>query len=149
MSIRIERAKAADGAAIRSLLEHFALPVADLASAPLGFWVARREQPHIVGAVGLERYGTAGLLRSLVVSSTEQRRGLGGELVATLESDARATEVELLVLLTQTAESFFERIGYTAIDRAYVPFEIQQSAEFGSLCPASAVCMMKSVMSQP
>jgi amino-acid N-acetyltransferase len=47
--------------------------------------------------------------------------------------------------LTETAENFFRGLGYEAIDRRYVPEEIQQSAEFRSLCPASAVCMTKSL----
>jgi amino-acid N-acetyltransferase len=47
------------------------------------------------------------------------------------------------VLLTETAEKFFRAIGYEVIDRRHVPEEIKQSAEFRSLCPASAVCMSK------
>jgi hypothetical protein len=31
------------------------------------------------------------------------------------------------------------------IEREYVPEEIKQSAEFQSLCPASAICMTKSL----
>jgi amino-acid N-acetyltransferase len=51
--------------------------------------------------------------------------------------------VEQLVLLTEAAEQFFHAIGYEAIDRSSVPEAIKQSAEFRSLCPASAVCMTK------
>ena len=47
------------------------------------------------------------------------------------------------MLLTETAEKFFRAIGYEVIDRRHVPEEIKQSAEFRSLCPASAVCMTK------
>jgi amino-acid N-acetyltransferase len=51
------------------------------------------------------------------------------------------------VLLTQTAEAFFERHGYQVADRDHVPDEIKQSAEFQSLCPSSAICMTKSLLS--
>jgi amino-acid N-acetyltransferase len=51
------------------------------------------------------------------------------------------------VLLTETAEGFFRAIGYEIIDRSHVPEKINQSAEFRLLCPASAVCMRKSLAS--
>jgi N-acetylglutamate synthase-like GNAT family acetyltransferase len=136
---------AADLAAVRTLLEQSALPTADLTTAlGLRLWVLM-EGDQLVGAVGLERYGASGLLRSLVVSPTSQRRGLGRELVATLEREASAAGVKILVLLTQTAERFFARLGYAVIDRGYIPDEVKESAEFRSLCPASAVCMSKTL----
>ena len=146
VSVRIQIAVPADGAAIRALLTQSALPVEGLESAALRLWVAR-DGDRVLGAVGLERYGAAGLLRSLVVAATDQRRGLGQELVAAVERESRAAGVQLLVLLTQTAEQFFRRLGYDVVDRAYVPDEVRQSAEFRSLCPASAACMTKSLHS--
>jgi amino-acid N-acetyltransferase len=53
------------------------------------------------------------------------------------------------VLLTETAETFFRRLGYEAIDRHYVSEDLKQSAEFRALCPASAVCMTKSLVRGP
>ncbi len=94
----------------------------------------------------MERFGKYALLRSLAVAPSHRQRGLGQQLVARLERDARANGVEQLVLLTETAEKFFRAIGYEPIDRGYVPEEIKQSAEFRSLCPASAVCMSKSLV---
>jgi arsenate reductase len=91
----------------------------------------------------MERFGTCALLRSLAVGTSFQRRGFGHNLVARLERDAQAYGVEQLVLLTETAEKFFRAIGYEVIDRRLVPEEIKQTAEFRSLCPASAVCMTK------
>jgi len=146
MTVRIDPAVAADGASIRALLGEEKLPVADLETAPLRLWVAR-DGSRVVGAVGLERYGSAALLRSLVVAADYRRSGLGQELVFTLEQAARAAGVKLLVLLTQTAEPFFAHLRYSVIDRAYVPDEVRQSAEFRSLCPASATCMTKSLHS--
>ena len=51
-----------------------------------------------------------------------------------------------LVLLTLTAVSFFERQGYRVIDRRSVPDDVQATAEFKSLCPASAICMAKAIV---
>jgi amino-acid N-acetyltransferase len=72
-----------------------------------------------------------------------RNRGLGLRLVRRLELEAEASGLKCLVLLTQTAESFFARLGYSLIDRAAAPDSVKASAEFRSLCPASAVCMTK------
>ena len=95
----------------------------------------------------MERFGARALLRSLAVAPGHQQRGMGHKLVARLEREAQAEDVEQLVLLTETVEKFFRSIGYVVIDRRHVPEEIKQSAEFRSLCPASAVCMSKSLTS--
>ncbi len=142
-ALRVDAARAGDLSAVRALLGSAGLPVEDLdAPADLGFWVVR-EGGQVQGAIGLERYGDVGLLRSLVVAQDRRRGGVGTALVRALERDARSAGVRVLVLLTQTAEAFFRRHGYDVIDRAYAPDEVKASAEFRSLCPASAVCMVK------
>jgi amino-acid N-acetyltransferase len=141
----IRRAQASDQTAVLQLLGGAGLPTADLASVPdLQLWVAEIEG-GLVGVIGLERFGTGALLRSLCVAPYYQRCGLGQELVARLERDAHAGGIERLVLLTETAEAFFRRLGYEIIDRTDVPAELKESAEFRSLCPASAVCLTKSL----
>jgi amino-acid N-acetyltransferase len=47
------------------------------------------------------------------------------------------------VLLTETAKTFFEREGYSVIDRASAPEPVRTSAEFRTLCPQSATCLSK------
>lgn len=141
----IRRSHVADLPAVRQLLEIAKLPTEDLTSAPgLQFWVLE-EDGLLIGVIGLERFDAAGLLRSLAVAPRHQRRGFGRELVAQLEQDARAQGVEQLALLTNTAQSFFQWLGYSVIDRRYVPDELKRSEEYRSLCPASAVCMTKSL----
>ena len=139
---------AGDLPAVRELLVAARLPVEDLDKAPgLRFWVAE-DGGHVVGAIGFEPFGAAGLLRSLVVVPSHRQRGLGSRLVTALEQWADANGIELLVLLTETAERFFEQRAFLAVERAYVPDEVKRSAEFQSLCPASAVCMTKTLLSQ-
>lgn len=142
----IRRSQGTDLTAALALLQRARLPTADLTNAVgLHLWVLEAEE-SLVGVIGLERFGASALLRSLAVAPSYQQRGLGYQLVARLESDAQADGVERLVLLTESAETFFRAIGYEVIDRRYVPEEIRQSAEFLSLCPASAVCMSKSLV---
>jgi len=143
---RVRASRAADLAAVRKLLLGAGLPIEDLDGAPdLRFWIAE-DGDRVVGAIGLEKSGAARLLRSLVVSRSHQKHGLGRHLVEALERDVAADGVELLVLLTQTADGFFRRLGYGVVERETVPDDVKQSAEFRSLCPVSAVCMTKSLL---
>jgi amino-acid N-acetyltransferase len=142
----IRPGQSADLGEVTALLKAAGLPTDDLASAlDLHLWVLEAEG-DIVGVIGVERFGASALLRSLAIEPNYQRRGLGRQLVGQLERDVRFKGVEQLILLTETAESFFRRIGYEVIDRRYVPEDVKQSAEFRSLCPASAVCMTKSIL---
>jgi amino-acid N-acetyltransferase len=137
----------ADFAAVTALLKGAGLPTDDLTSAlDLHLWVLEAEG-GVVGAIGIERFGASALLRSLVIVPTYRGRGLGHRLVAQLEQEVQDKGVQRLVLLTETAESFFRKNGYEVIERRCVPAEVTQSAEF-RLCPASAVCMAK-VLNQP
>jgi arsenate reductase len=142
---RIRPATPADFGDILALLSAASLPTQDLGNArPVHFWVAERDG-RIEGAGGLEQYGDAALLRSLVVAPTLRGTGLGIALVETLEDAARAMGISQLVLLTRTARTFFEHRGYSVIPRETAPDAVRTSAEFRVFCPAPAVCMTKSL----
>jgi N-acetylglutamate synthase-like GNAT family acetyltransferase len=139
----IRPARSADLAAVCSLLIEAKLPTEDLPTAPgLCSWVLENDGAP-VGHIALECAGAGGVLRSLVVRQPYRGRGWGKALVQTLEQAAHSADITQLVLLTETAQVFFASLDYTVIDRCYVPDELQQSAEFRSLCPASAICMTK------
>jgi amino-acid N-acetyltransferase len=129
-------------AAVRALLASSALPVEDLSTSPIDFLVAVADG-RLLGVVGLEAFDGAGLLRSLAVRTDRRGTGLGDALVRAVEDLARARRLAQLVLLTQTAAPFFAARGYTVIDRAAAPAAVLRSAEFASICPASATCMAK------
>jgi amino-acid N-acetyltransferase len=143
----IRRGEPSDVAAAVALLERAGLPTADFVSRPgLQMWMLE-ENGSLLGVIALERFGNCGLLRSLVVIPEHRSCGFGHRLVSRLEHDAFVQGVERLVLLTETAEPFFRRLGYDALERRYVSDEVRQSAEFRSLCPASALCMSKALHS--
>ena len=127
---------------IRALLESVGLPTSDLASARPEV-VAIREQGNLVAAGALQRFGSAALLRSVVVSHDRRGKGLGCAIVAELERLARETRIARLILLTQTAAKFFAERGYQVIERSAAPADLQESEQFRSLCPSSATCMAK------
>jgi amino-acid N-acetyltransferase len=132
----------ADLSAIRALLESSGLPTSDLVSARPEF-VVIRERGRVVAAGALQRFGSAALLRSVVVAAERRRSGLGQQVVVELERLARRTGIDRLILLTETAAGFFDRQGYRVIDRTVAPKDMQQSEQFRSLCPSSATCMAK------
>lgn len=136
-------ATGSDLPAIVELLAANGLPTADVqpGSAP-AFWVVRRDE-RVIGVVGLERFGTVGLLRSLAVSTEHRRMRLGVALIHALEAHASRSGLTSLVLLTETAAGFFERLDFHVVARGDVPAAVQMSTEFQALCPASAVCMIR------
>lgn len=136
-------AAASDLPAIVDLLAANGLPTADVqaGSAP-AFWVARHDG-RVIGVIGLERFGKVGLLRSLAVSPEHRRTGLGVALSRALETHAMRSGMTSLVLLTETAAEFFERLHYRVIARGDAPAAVRESTEFRTLCPDSAVCMIR------
>ena len=129
--------------AIARLLSAAGLPVEDLNVTMLDAFVVATEGEVCVGVVGLEIHESHALLRSLAVEPRHRFRGLGAKLVDTVETEAQARGVTALYLLTTTAATFFERVGYTAHDRATVPPAIAATTEFSSLCPDTADCLWR------
>lgn len=142
--VAIREADAGDLDRIEALLEANDLPSRDVRSKPDRFFVASADG-EFVGIGGVERYGSAGLLRSVVVEESRRGRGHGSALCDALEEQARAGGVDVLYLLTTTAAGFFRARGYDVIDREDAAPTVRQSAQFTDLCPASATCMRKAL----
>jgi len=140
VTIAIRTARPSDAPSVRALLTEAALPVAGVPDSLEHFLVAERDG-SLVGAIGLEPYGTAALLRSAVVHPTVRGTGLGESLVRALLDAARHAKVRELVLLTTTAAEWFPRFGFTRITRDAVPAALHASEELRGACPASAVVM--------
>lgn len=143
--MNIAAADPADLGPILALLRSADLPVADITPALLAGFVVARDGADVVGLCGVEAHARAGLLRSLAVAPAQRGQRLGEALVAAAEAHARNGGVDSLTLLTTTAQSFFERLGYRRIDRADAPPALQATAEFARLCPSSAACLTKSL----
>ncbi|WP_082321819.1 arsenic resistance N-acetyltransferase ArsN2 [Variovorax paradoxus] len=140
-----ELASAADLTKIRSLLRTCELPEIDLDLGHMGDFLVLRAGGSLVGCVGLERAGDAGLLRSLAVAHERRSAGLGDVLMRAIEARAVAAGVHRLFLLTTTAPNFFASRGYRPCSRVDAPDAIRALTEFTSICPASAACMSRSL----
>jgi amino-acid N-acetyltransferase len=126
-----------------ALLEAEGLPASDLTETHLEHFFFTGSDGAPSALVGLETYGEAALLRSLVVSAAARTQGLGSALVLHAEEYAAAHQVRALYLLTTTAEPYFERRGYRRTDRSQAPPSIKSTREFASLCPSSSAFMIK------
>jgi amino-acid N-acetyltransferase len=137
-------ANAADDPALRALLASANLPVDDVSSERQDFIVAVGDG-GIVGCGALETFDDAALLRSFAVAEEHRGAGVGGDLYQRLLARARARGLRRLFLLTTTAASYFARQGFEPIDRASAPRRMAKSAQFASLCPSTATCMVLSL----
>jgi amino-acid N-acetyltransferase len=138
----IERALDSDRPAIEGLLTANGLPLDGLDVA-LPTAVVARDAGGIVGCAAIEPYGPVGLLRSVCVAAELRGSGLGTRLVAAVEALAVERGVADLYLLTETAETWFPRLGYVATVRGSVPAALKASPEFTSACPEGAAVLRK------
>ena len=142
MTAVVRAASAADYDHVVGLLRAADLPTAGLRPPRPDFLVAE-DGGRVVGAVGLEVYGEAGLLRSAVVEAGHRGTGLGRDLVTRLLEHAGRRGVREVYLLTTTAERYFPRFGFASVDRETVAPAVRASEEFKGACPESAVAMRK------
>jgi amino-acid N-acetyltransferase len=127
---------------IIELLRSEKLPVVDL-SADLRHFFMATDSGFVVGAIGLEIYERYGLLRSLVVKPEYRKMKVAAGLINEVEKLGKSLGLTGIYLLTETAQGYFTKNGYSAIDRADVPVSLQQSSEFSHVCPSSATVMTK------
>jgi N-acetylglutamate synthase-like GNAT family acetyltransferase len=129
-----------DEPAVRQLLADAGLPHEDFSAHLDHFLVARRGKA-VVGAVGLEYAGSAGLLRSLVVAPGERRKGIGTRLWTEMAKCARLEGVRQWYLLTGAAEPFFRQHGFQREDRNNVPASIAATKLFAEPTSDLVICM--------
>jgi len=111
------RASANDLEPVLRLLESVQLPTAGVADHFSDFFVAKDDEGRLVGAIGLERYDSLGLLRSAVVTPGRQRSGVGSQLTKVMIDEAKGQRLTDLVLFTTDAQAFFSRFGFVPADR--------------------------------
>ena len=141
--VTLRRATPEDREPVAGLLRALELPTDGVNDWLEHFWVGDHEG-MVVGAAGMERYGDAGLLRSVAVAPEWRGSGIGRALVNRVLDEAGATGVQDVYLLTTTAEHYFPRLGFACVDRECVPTAVRGSVEFTTACPGSAVVMRKS-----
>src|ERR1700730_4759263 len=105
------------------------------------FWVAKNARNQTIGAVGLETWGNQGLLRSLVVEKTSRGKGIGRKLVLRIIKEAKKRDLQELFLITEAVKEYYQKLGFTLIDREMVQGPVLNSAEFRGACLETADVM--------
>ena len=135
-------ANGSDKETMRMFLREVKLPTESVDTGTTMFYVGI-EKGDVVGIAGFEFYGDDALLRSVAVRPNVQSRGIGSKIVDHMLTVARQRKIRQVVLLTETAQKFFERKGFKVANRSSITNgPMQQSTEFTVACPTSAVCMV-------
>jgi amino-acid N-acetyltransferase len=138
--MQLKRATPQDLFFIQGLLRDNGLPFEDIPSKISCLFLASADS-EVVGIGGLENYKDYGLLRSIVIQPSFRAKGYGKLLCTKLIQQAKLQGIKELYLLTITARTFFNRIGFRRIRRDKVPKAIQETVEYRDLCPESSICM--------
>ncbi|QQS50914.1 MAG: GNAT family N-acetyltransferase [Bacteroidota bacterium] len=146
MNYSIITLKSTDYKALKAILESNNLPFSDVGAEHQTFFGALNDK-QLIGAIGVEKYGKSGLLRSLVVDHSFRSNQIASALYDELVEYCFYEKIEHLFLLTQTAIKYFERKGWQEINREKIPDKVKDSLEFSKLCPASATCMTINLLS--
>jgi amino-acid N-acetyltransferase len=144
--MRIETLTSLDD--IRTLLAQCNLPASDIADAAPPLFFGMQSEAIPVAMVGLELFQTGALLRSLAVSMAHRGRGHAQALVAHAQCVATSRGAENIYLLTTTAATFFESLGYAPISREDAPQDIRATAQFSGVCPRASALLSKHIAKQ-
>jgi arsenate reductase len=125
-----------------SALRSAGLPTEDLAEPGQAFFTFHDTDRTPVGFGGYLLANGDALLRSIVVTPSHRRRGLGSAMLTELLSRA-AGDAHTAWLLTMDADAFFARHAFARKERAEAPPAIAAAPQFTSICPASAVLMCR------
>lgn len=128
---------------VEKLLGQCSLPYSDLQQNENIILFGIHEGEELIACVGLEVYEDKALLRSLAVDSEHRKEGIGRKLTEHIENYCQQENITEVYLLTQTAENYFKRIGYTPQERENVPSSIQGTTQYSGLCPSSSTVMRK------
>ncbi len=143
--VTTSKAIAQDLQEVITLLKLVNLPIEGVKEHFQDFFIIRNDK-MTVGCVGIEIYENVGLLRSLAIHPTFQRKGLGQQMVSKIEDYSAEKGIHKIYLLTETAEKLFLKLGYRIIPREETDPNVKQSIEFTTICTSSPV-MVKDLTS--
>jgi amino-acid N-acetyltransferase len=107
----LRQARADDVDAVTALIVSATLPAVEVAEWLSSFWVLE-DAGTLVGCAGIERYGEAAVLRSVVVAETLRGSGEGARMTGQALASARDDGARRCYLFTMTAADFFSRFGF-------------------------------------
>ncbi len=106
---------------------------------PLANSLVALEDSVVVGVIALEVRGLVGLVRSAAVAPNHQ--SVGSWLLQSLLARAHELSLRELYVITEDAEGFFAKAGFSSIPRDAVPPKICATREFHDRCSDTATVM--------
>lgn len=128
---------------VEKLLSDLDLPIEGVQDQFNNYFILENISKELIGVAGLEIYNQYGLLRSVAIHQKFQNKHLGTYMVKKVEEFGKSKNLKEIYLLTETAEKFFSKHGYTLVQRDLVPEDIQKSYEYSTACKNSAIVMKK------
>jgi amino-acid N-acetyltransferase len=146
--VHIREAMPADLPAVHRLVGNAGLPLDGLTDAAVV--LVAEADGTVLATVALERHGlgpdTAFLLRSTAVDPAKRGLGIGARLTLAALDRVDASNAPV-ALLTETAEDYFPRFGFTPVERDQLPAALGASEELRGACPATAQTMLRPALS--
>jgi len=140
--LRFEIAREKNLEWVINILNENNLCVDDIPSENILLKLVKSENKSIA-VYGFELFGHEGILRSVAVSDEYKGTGIGTQIMKQVELDVKELGLTELFLLTITADTFFEKFGFSRISRESAPEIVKLSHEFLTFCPDTAVVMFK------
>ena len=113
---------------LKDIAEYFGTPES-------AFWIAATNFGDIIGCVGLEDLGSGvAVMRKFMVHQAWRgaAKGVASALLKTFEDSAKSHRFALLILstveTTRAAQRFYEKAGYTRVDRSAMPVRYKPGA---------------------
>jgi amino-acid N-acetyltransferase len=128
--VKIEKARIQDAGQMHRLINHFAdrdemlaRPLSEIYENIRDYFVVR-EGDKIIACVALHvMWEDLAEIKSLAVVEDSQRRGIGRELVMACLAEAKELGLDTVFSLTYKPD-FFERAGFTRIDKMELPHKV-------------------------
>ncbi|MDO8615615.1 MAG: GNAT family N-acetyltransferase [Dehalococcoidia bacterium] len=138
-------ARPEDIPAIEALLTAEWLPPFQIREFLETFWVLD-EEGRVLGAAGLEDYGEAGVIRSVVVHPSARGRRLGDLLSRTAIGEARRRGLQRLYLFTGDKAPFWRRFGFEPCTMADFEPAARRSWQFVAISERPEIARMVTPM---
>jgi len=103
--------------------------------------VIARMDGALVGAAGLERWQSFGLVRSVVVAERYRKSHIAGLLVRDRLCAARFDGLVAVYLLTTGAADYFTRFGFVPVERSALPRALAKSTQLAIPACSTATAM--------
>lgn len=145
--MRCRYMQAEDIQSVQSLLRENGLPVEGVEQNLSTFLVVEKEG-LVIGCGAVEVKGRYGLLRSVAVLKPARSKGVGRLLIGQLFSVACLHGINELFLLSVNSVLFFEKMGFSRIQRGKIPKSIRETEFCTNPCCDAAVSMTKNIRPQ-